>query len=627
MLFKYFNASEATDIGVSLADQFASGVISVRSEEKLQKGSRFGLQEILARADRDVRPLQLNFYKKAKFANSFKWRLLEKGVERSLADEVTQSLILHLARHLQNAGGNISASASTSPQAESDKLNKLLALAGKFQAEGNYEEAASLYRKFLAVVPGHADALNNFGVTLSRLARYQEAEQCYRQALEINPELAVAHCNLADLLQGNPKEAEECLRRALRINPKYVEARVKLGVSLASSGREHEAKPYFKKALKIAPNHPEALLGLGQIARIEGRFAEAETLIGRALDSRPKLPAALAAVQSTRKMTPADADWLTTAEEVASAGISLWEESDLRFAIGKYHDDVGNYELAFPSYRRGNELLKSVAQKYDRKAYSTFADDIIRGHSQEALAAVGEGGSASPKPIFIVGMLRSGTSLTEQIIASHPAAKGAGEPEFWLEAADKHQAELRKGLLIDETRRTLAEEYLRFLTHRCPDVPRVIDKTPVNADHLGLIHSALPNARIVWMRRDPIDTGLSIYFQRFSTAVRFSMDLSDIADYFRVHQRLMKHWRTALPPGTILEVPYEQLVADQEGWTRKILDFLELEWNPRCLSFYETQRSVGTASAWQVRQKIYTQSVQRWHNYEEFIGPLRALKY
>jgi tetratricopeptide (TPR) repeat protein len=296
MLFKYFNASEATDIGISLADQFASGV-SVRSEEKPQKGSRFGLQEILARADLDVRPLQLNFYKKAKFANSFKWRLLEKGVERNLADEVTQSLILHLAQHLQNAGGNTSA--STSPKADSDQLNKLLALAGKFQAEGNYEEAASLYRKFLAVVPRHADALNNFGVTLSRLARYQEAEQCYRQALEINPELAVAHCNLADLLQGNPKEAEECLRRALRINPKYVEARVKLGVSLASSGREHEAKPYFKKALKVAPNCPEALLGLGQIARMEGRFVEAETLIGRALKSKPKLRGAFGGGQNT----------------------------------------------------------------------------------------------------------------------------------------------------------------------------------------------------------------------------------------------------------------------------------------------------------------------------------------
>ena len=625
MVFKYFNASEAAEIGVSLADQFASGVNSVGSEKKSQKAREPGIKEILARADRDVRPLQLNFYKKAKFANSFKWRLLEKGVAPSLADEATQSLILHLAQQSQDSAADSSEGARSSRQGDSGGLKTLVARAGKAQADGNYEEAVSLYREFIALVPRHADVLNNLGVALFSLARYQEAEQCYREALEINPELAGAYCNLADILQANPKEAEECLRRALRINPKYLEARVNLGVSLANSGREHEAKACFKKALKIATNCPEALLGLGQIAQMEGRFADAETLIRRVLKSKPKLPAALAALQGTRKMTPADVDWLTAAEETAGRGISLWEEAELRFAIGKYHDDVGNYESAFPNYRRGNELLKSVAQKYDRNWYSAFADDMIQGHSQKALAAFGEGGSTSSKPIFIVGMLRSGTSLTEQIIASHPAVKGAGEPEFWLDAAHKHQAELRQGILSHGTRRILSEEYLRFLARRCPDASRVIDKTPLNSDYLGLIHSALPNARIIWMRRDPIDTALSIYFQRFSTAMQFSMDLSDIADYYRVHQRLMNHWRTALPPGTILEVPYEHLVSDQEGWTRKILDFLELKWDVRCLSFHETPRSVSTASAWQVRQKIYTQSVRRWRNYEKFIGPLKGL--
>jgi Flp pilus assembly protein TadD len=625
MVFEFFNANEAAEIGASLADQFASGVNSVRSEKKSPKASGSRVEEILARADRDVRPLQLNFYKKAKFANSFKWRLLEKGVEPGVADEVTQSLILHLAQHLRDSESGRREDATSSPQATGN-LNDLLSRASNAQAEGNYEEAVALYREFISHVPLHANALNNLGVALFSLARYQEAEQCYRQALEINPELAGAYCNLADLLQANPKEAEECLRRALRINPKYLEARVNLGVSLANSGREHEAKACFKKALKLSPNCPEALLGLGRIARTEGRFAEAETLIARALKSKPKLPGALAALHGTRKLTLADVDWLTTAEETAGSGISLWEESELRFAIGKYHDDVGNYDLAFQSYRRGNELLKTVAQKYNRNAHSTFADDMIRGHNQQALAAFGEGGSTSIKPIFVLGMPRSGTSLTEQIIASHPAAKGAGELDFWLDAARLHQTELRHGVIGEKTRKALAEEYLRFLARRYPSAARIVDKTPINSDYLGLIHSVFPNARIIRMRRDPIDTSLSIYFQRFSTAMRFSMDLCDIAEYYRVHQRLMSHWSTALPAGTILEVPYEQLVTDQEAWTRKILDFLELEWDVRCLSFHETQRSVSTASAWQVRQKIYTQSVQRWRNYEKFIGPLKSLE-
>jgi len=140
-----------------------------------------------------------------------------------------------------------------------------------------------------------------------------------------------------------------------------------------------------------------------------------------------------------------------------------------------------------------------------------------------------------------------------------------------------------------------------------------------------LIHSVFPNARIIRMRRDPIDTGLSIYFQHFSTAMTFSMDLADIADFYKVHQRLMHHWKVTLPQGSILEVPYEELVSDQETWTRKILSFLELEWDPRCLSFHETNRLVSTASAWQVRQKMYSQSVERWRSYEKYLGPLKRL--
>lgn len=624
MVLGYFDSSAAAKAGIALADQFAS---KTDPEKKSDNPTRGQIQAILDRADRDVRPLSLNFYKKAKFANSFKWRLLENGVARDVADEVTQSLVVHLAQQASSATNTRAGlSATTDAQPGSTKLSELLSKAAKSYAAGDYAEAVALYKEVIALVPRNADALNNLGVALFSLARYQEAEHCYRQALEINPEMAGAYCNLADLLQANPKEAEECLRRALRINPKYLQARINLGVSLANSGRDHEAKACFKKALKIAPNSPEALLGLGQVARGEGHFAEAETLIRRALKSKPKLPGALAALLGIRKMTSADVGWLTEADQIAGSGVSLWEESELRFAIGKYHDDVGKFDLAFQNYQRGNELLKSVAPKYDRAGYSAFADDMIRGHSREALSTFGAGGSTSSKPIFIVGMLRSGTSLTEQIIASHPAAKGAGEPEFWRDAAHKHQVELRQGVLSQGIRRTLAEEYLRFLARRYPDASRVIDKTPVNSDYLGLIHSALPNARIIWMQRDPIDTALSIYFQRFSTAMQFSMDLSDIANYYRVHQRLMNHWRTSLPVGTILEVPYEQLVSDQEGWTRKILDFLELEWDARCLSFHETQRAVNTASAWQVRQKIYTESVQRWRNYERFIGPLKGLR-
>jgi hypothetical protein len=222
-------------------------------------------------------------------------------------------------------------------------------------------------------------------------------------------------------------------------------------------------------------------------------------------------------------------------------------------------------------------------------------------------------------------MMRSGTSLAEQILSSHPSVKGAGELGFWSDAAREHETAIRQGLLGGPIREKLATDYLRVLESHS-DALHVVDKAPVNSDHLGVIHSAFPKARIIYMQRDPIDTCLSCYFQPFSTALNFTMDLSDLAHYYREHRRLMAHWSAALPTGTILEVPYAELVADQEGWTRKILDFLGLEWDEQCLDFHKVQRPVATASYWQVRQKIYKDSVERWRNYKQFISPLLGLK-
>ncbi len=585
------------------------------------------LEQLYTRADREVRPLELNFYQKAKFANSFKWRLIENGIESGVADGVTQSLLVHLSKAPGDAPTDCGwAATPNTGSKDPGKTGALLTRAEKALAEGDYAHAVDLFDEYVSLVPGQANALNALGVALYNLGRYQEAEQRYREAIDINPEYANALVNLAALLQANPEVAEPLLRRVLKINPKYPGARAMLGVILLSSGREHEATVALRKAVKVSPQDPVALLGLAQVARVEGRFDEAQSLLKRTLEISPKMPTAWAALNTTRKMTADDSDWFATAEEIAGSGIPLWDESQLRFAIGKYCDDIKDYEHAFANYRRGNELLKSVADKYDPKAHGSLADDMIRVLTRETFASITEGGSASVKPVFVLGMPRSGTSLTEQIIASHPAARGAGEPDFWLKAAGVHQDAIREGVLGLPVRRKLAEDYLRLIECRFPDVQRIVDKTPANSDLLGVIHTVFPNARIIHMRRDPIDTCLSCYFQNFSTAMTYTMDLADLADYYRSHQRLMNHWYCSLPPGTILEVPYEELVADQEAWTRKILEFIGLEWDKRCLAFHETRRSVVTASAWQVRQKIYRQSVERWRNYERFIGPLKGLR-
>jgi tetratricopeptide (TPR) repeat protein len=410
-----------------------------------------------------------------------------------------------------------------------------------------------------------------------------------------------------------------------------VDARIQLGVTLVSLGRLRDARARFEKVLKAAPRHAGALFFMGHIARLEGRFEEAETRFKRALEINPKMPNVWAALVGTRKMTSSDAAWLEGAEKIAASGIAPLEEADVRFAIGKYCDDVNDFEQAFQSYTRANQLLKTmVEKKYGRDVRTRFVDDMIRVYTPEAISTVQGGVSASMKPTFVVGMPRSGTSLVEQIIASHPDAKGAGELGFCGDAAPTRglvpDSDLRQGIPGEPTRKKLAESYLRALEARCGDALRIVDKAPANSDYLGVIYSVFPNARIIYMRRDPIDTCLSCYFQHFAVALNFTMDLSDLAHYFREHQRLMAHWRAVLPPGSILDVPYAGLVADQETWTRKILVFLGLEWDERCLDFHQTKRQVVTASAWQVRQKIYKDSVARWRNYEKFIGPLLELR-
>jgi hypothetical protein len=222
-------------------------------------------------------------------------------------------------------------------------------------------------------------------------------------------------------------------------------------------------------------------------------------------------------------------------------------------------------------------------------------------------------------------MPRSGTSLVEQIIASHPRVKGAGELGFWNAALYTHETVIRRALPDEPMRRKLALAYLDTLASHSRNALRVVDKTPLNFDYLGILHLIFPRARMIYVRRDPVDTCLSCYFQQFSPALNFAMDLSDLAHCYRQHRRLMGHWAAVLPPGTLLEVPYAGLTADQEGWTRRILAFLGLDWDERCLDYSSSQSTVLTASFWQVRQKIFRRSVPRRQNYERFLGPLLSL--
>jgi hypothetical protein len=325
-------------------------------------------------------------------------------------------------------------------------------------------------------------------------------------------------------------------------------------------------------------------------------------------------------------MTPADASWLERAEQIAAAGLSPRDESLIRFAIGKYYDDVGDFKRAFRSAERANDLQRRGVDPYNAEAHTRMVDDLRRVYTREALADIHAGASDSRRPVFVVGMPRSGTSLIEQIIASHPAAAGAGELGYWSSAMQRFERELRHQLVSAPLKEKLSREYLRTLDEHSTAAVRVVDKATFNAEYLGVIHSVFPHARIIYVQRDPIDVCLSCYLTRLPEDLNFAMALADLAHYYREHHRLVTHWRRALPAGTLLDVRYEDLVADQERGTRRIIEFLGLEWDDRCLRFERTERAVRTSSFWQVRQRMYRTSVGRWRNYRKYLGPLLGLR-
>jgi tetratricopeptide (TPR) repeat protein len=618
MSFEWLKAREAVEAGYALADRYP---------HRAAPGESPG--EFLKRAVRELRSLKLNFYKRARLANAFKWRLLENGVEADTAAELTQTLVLQvLVPPAASAHGHPAARPAPAKPIKRKSAEELFRQAEDCFTRGAYVEAVTGYRELIALRPRDLDAAHNLGAALAKLGRYEEAEEQFRKVISRQPNHAQAHVNLGITLlpRGRFQDAENAFRRALNLKATDLAARSNLGLTLLLAGRLDGARIEYEKVLKTAPRHADALYGMGMLARADGRFDEAEVMLQRALVANPQMARAWSALAGLRRMNSSDAVWLKRAEQTAASLTAVHEEAEVRFAIGKYFDDLGKYEKAFHSYKQANQLLKTLAAPYDNGVHARFVDDMTRVYSPEKISQAKTGGSTSNKPIFVVGMPRSGTSLVEQVLASHPAVAGAGELPFWNDVVRKREAEVRQEILGARLREKVAEDYLRTLQQQCPDAQYVVDKTPLNSDYLGVIHSVFPNARIIYVRRDPIDTCLSCYFQPFSVTLNFSLDLSDLAAYYTEHARLIAHWRKVLPPGTFLDVPYEELVANQELWTRRILDFLGLAWDARCLQFHLTKRSVVTSSYWQVRQPLYRDSVQRWRKYSKFIDPLRNLE-
>jgi len=591
------------------------------------------IRNFVRTATQELQARKLNFYKRVRFANAFKWRLLEKGVAAETAHDITQTLLIGAISGATPAAPVATAARTVSPAPKAKgpvnrkSLDALFREAAASFERGAYEDAVAQYQQYTAARPRDTAAFNNLGVALTRLGRHEEAKQQLHNAIARNPKNADALCNLGNffLTRGRFADAENHLRRAANLKPTDPLIRTNLGVALANQGLLDKSRTEFEKVLKTTPGYAAALSGMGTVERSAGRFAAAEQMFRRALEVDPNLVAAWVGVAGSRRMTSTDAQWIAAGERVAANKTTAADEAAIRFAMGKCCDDLGQYPQAFEQYQRANELLKPLALPYKEQVHAEFVNDLKRVYTPQSIASARATGASSTRPVFVIGMPRSGTSLVEQILASHPAVAGAGELDFWTNLLSGDEARIRSQLLPEPTRQKLATDYLQVLKGRHPDAGYVVDKAPRNADIVGLIHTVFPDARFIYMRRDPIDTCLSCFFQNFPAAHNFKFDLNDLASYYREHARLVAHWRKVLPPGTMLDVPYEELVADQETWTRRIVAFLGLEWDERCLRFEENPRPVVTSSSWQVRQRMYGDSVKRWRHYSKFVGPLRKL--
>lgn len=627
MLRDWFDAREAAAAGAALADNFlpAQG----RKKASTARDWREEVPRLRQRIARESGRLKLNLFKRAKLLNSFKWRLSELGFDQESVDELTQVVLMQLCVKGQSTANPETGSAvGKGGEGSARRLPILVGEVNVLAEQGKYAEAAKRLQEVLALDDRRADAHAQLGAMLCYLGRYDEAESALRRAIELKSSSPGAHFTLGTLLRdrGQLAASETALRRAVKEDARDAGALTSLGTTLGMRGRLGEARECFEKALRLKSQDAGILTSLGWLAGIEGHFADAEGRYRAALESDPRHPGAWALLAGLRRMTDADKSWLEGVERTLADGVPPIEESKLRYAMGKYFDDLGKHSRAFEQYKRANELQKRLATPYDRTARTKFVDETRDLYTSQRLAQPLKGASDSATPVLVTGMMRSGTTLVEQIIASHPQAVGAGELDFWTAAARKHEESLRRKSVDEPLTRKLAESYLKVLRQHSPNALRVVDKSTFNTDHLGLINQVFPRARFVYVQRDPVDNCLSCYFQDFANVASFTMDLSDLAHYYREHHRLISHWRSALPEGALLVVPYAELVADPQAWSRRMIEFIGLEWDSRCLEFHKTQRSVLTASHWQVRQPLYSRSVGRWRNYEKHIRPLLELR-
>ena len=496
---------------------------------------------------------------------------------------------------------------------------------------GDIDEALRLLERAVALAPERADVHYNLGRALMEAERLEDAAAALRRAVELAPEDAQAHNNLGAVLTelARPDEAELALRHAVALRADYAEAHNNLGAVLLDVGRLDEALSAVRRALDIDPDYAAAHNNLGAALRDLGNIEQAAASFRRAVEIAPDHGEAYGNIYSLKTLAPREDDIAAMRALLSGPAVGNRQAIVLCFALAGAYEGLGDYDRSFEFLERGNRLRRASFE-YDGRELESKVEKIMSVFDRQFVARAGGEGSASCAPIFVLGMPRSGTSLVEQILASHSQVHGGGELRDFAALVDGLEKRTgdRAGYpdavkeLDREDFRRLGDAYVAAVGRRTPVAPRFTDKLPDNFLHIGLIHLALPNAKIIHCTRDAVDTCLSCYKVDFAkNGIRFAYDLGELGRYYRLYDRVMRHWRSVLR-GRFLDVSYEALVEDQEAQIRRLLEHCELPWEERCLAFHRSGRAVRTASAAQVRQPIFTTSVGRWKRYERHLGPL-----
>jgi tetratricopeptide (TPR) repeat protein len=509
-------------------------------------------------------------------------------------------------------------------------------LGAALHALGQLDEAVACFHQALQISPDLTEAHNNLGAALHALGQLDEAVASYHRALEIKPDFSEAHNNLGGALMdlGQREKAMACYRRALEFNPSFAEAHNNLGCVLGDLGQLDEAIASCRRALQIKPGYAGAHRSLGRVLIALGKMDDAERFLTKALELGPNEWSSLSALLSLVPYRPEDPRFnhLDAVYDRRGA-LPPDEQIKLNFAMGKAMESIGQYDRSFNAYEEGNRL-HYIRHPFDETKPQHLLEMLCAYFTSDLFKKVADLAAALPViqddrvPIFIVGMPRSGTTLIEQMLASHPSLFGAGELNTISELASKVVCPLLDSLEWDSfpvELRKLGREYIDEVWKLAPNARYITDKMPGNYQYLGLIHLMLPNAKIIHSMRDPMDTCFSCYALRFKFGHEYSYDLETLGRQYLRYRRLMAHWRSVLPEGRILDVRYEDNVADPEREARRLLEYLGLPWDPACLNFHENKRAVLTPSAVQVRKPIYSSSVARWKHYETHLGPLLGI--